>query len=411
MKKIVPLAAGIDKVIYNGVLKEELTTLDDDARVHLKDVRNLTSNIVQKKSVLREQRKILEGYTMPFLSRLLQYEQNDLIQTTLYKKMRFGKADFKAKYILKHDLGQVYAPYVSKNPSYLPFRYECNPNKALRDSSSFIPFFNELMNSAEHLRISELHLNFDFPIALSQWIVINTNQHRRHNDSYKNTTYWGYQQKSPIRHALYNKKSELQDRAQKAGKNTDTAAKHLPNDYYRYEVRLRNAETVLKFATDKDFQKKVLSELVFIKAIPTLEEICSMINCTVYRAEQVLQVIQGDICLFTLEKRAKKEVAEILQQLNQIELAIDTISLTPYLDVCKGFPLQMEQLPNTLIGETMVCKRKENSVVNAAHIASAGSVQITNASHSHRLSGEKTVHFLTCYVQSRMDKLTLSGEI
>lgn len=406
--KIKPISTGIDKVILNGVCKDELTTVDADGRIVGKKEVTITENGKTKKAIkflYGEQRKT-EEYMVPILGKINQYREGGIIQNYLNENMRMGKANYNCKFVLTNDFGQLYNPSTIQSIEAIPFRYEFNPNKALRNGSSFIGFFNELISTAEHLEIPELHINFDFKEDLSKYIVLCLNPSRKHDDSKENTKYIGYQQKAPVRHAWYDKVSEMKAK----GKNVD----HLPSTYYRYEIRLRNTKTVTGFITNVTKREKILSELVFLKEIQT------ECKCTQKRAAEVFQVINGDLCLSVLNTRAKKEVTAILRQLNEVDLSFDVENLTPYINVCKGESLKEKDLPNVLIGETMVYSQtnenhaqisytedsefvKNNSITNGClgeeKLEHFHEKSLTLDPKTHSLSGEKLEHFLLFQMQ------------
>lgn len=129
---------------------------------------------------------------------------------------------------------------------------------------------------------------------------------------------------------------------------------HLPSTYHRYEIRLRDKKTVYDFIKNELKREEILSELVFLKKIPTLDEIQIASGCTLMRAKLVSLVIEDCNKLNEMNKRAKKEVTEILRKLNVLNLAFDVENLLPYYSICDGGLLKEEVIPNTLIGETMV---------------------------------------------------------
>ncbi len=190
-----------------------------------------------------------------------------------------------------------------------------------------------------------MDINFDFDINLSDYTIICLNPSRVLNE-YKNTRYYGYQQKASVRHVIYNKRLEMLEKGK--------LISHLPSFYYRYELRLRDKNKVRQFLTCELKRKKILSEIVFLKEIPSIIKIQKITKCSKHRALQVLDVIAGKITLRCLDKRAKKSVTEIIQQINDIELSFDINTLTPYINVCNGEPLKENVLPNKLIGESIM---------------------------------------------------------
>jgi hypothetical protein len=353
LKKIKPIATGIDKLIFNGNCKEEISSFDPDPRIIGRNYKFVEENgVIQKKaySLIGEHRKKTLGYIVPFFEIVYEIEKNRWIKNRFFEHKRFGRASYKEKYVLKTDFGQLYLPFIPDNPSYIPFRYELNPNKAFRNGPEFISFFNNLINTVEHIDITNLDINFDFDIDLSEYTIVCLNPMRQHK-KYKNTQYYGTQQKSPARHVTYNKRLEMKEK--------DKTIDHLPNIYYRHELRLRDKKTIIQFFTNKKHREKILSEIVFLKEIPSINQIQSVANCTRYRAKQVLDVIKDNQSLRFMDKRSKKEVAEILQQLNEIELSMNIDTLTPFINVCKGELLNGKTLSYLLIGETIVFQTTE----------------------------------------------------
>ncbi|MDG4656916.1 hypothetical protein P6P90_09410 [Ectobacillus antri] len=408
--RIKAFATGIDKVIYTGALKDVSKQRSDDRRVV--GIKRLNINGGDTKTLSKaatvqygEFEENVQVRTLPFFNKLIKYKHNNQIKSTFKynnkrkKGFRFGKLSYEQKYVLTRSFGEFYTPYTKDIFAHLPVRYEFNPNKAMRNIDAFLPFFNEFVATMQDLIISEMHINFDFDQDLSKYHTICINTNRQYNNQYENTTYYGFQQNSPIRHAIYDKVKEMCNK----GKNIES----LFQNYYRYELRLRSKSSVKRFLEDEKFRRKTLSEIVFIKNIPSLDDIQTRGKCTKYRAQQVLNIINGNLTLSELDKRAKKIVAEILQQLNEIELSININNLTPYFDVCKGETLKKELLPNSLLGETMVQTTNQPSGSELVETPRA-QINSTNTFLLNTSTNKDCIHLITPYSLETLQIITSS---
>lgn len=208
--KINPITSGVDKVIINGTCKESPIKYEEN-RIVSREVRTTSKDGVNKPSVsfnYGEHEKI-NTFEVPFFGIIHQYQTDGIIKNSFYEKMKYGKMYFNSKLVLFNDFGQLYKPSTKQTTGLMPFRYVFNPNKALRSGSSFINFFNDLIETAESFEIPELHINFDFEESISNYVMICLNTSRVHNDNYQNIKYFGFQQKAAVRHVIYDKKVEM----------------------------------------------------------------------------------------------------------------------------------------------------------------------------------------------------------